>query len=449
MTAYAERDRLKLLALFLNRVEPENYMKKENITSYLLATCVILLLFVVFRDDENSEKNPNLDARLNELEVMVNKMATSSDEQASLLHRAIGEVIPITIPSRINEKLNALKEKLIQKDSWPQNMNDMNASDAELLAILAEVSPWMEEELLPELNSIRWFLGAHELRLKEEKLKFDEWLDYIDDLETQISFSPDNASEEVLSQLEKLRRKFSADYESLRRDLAYAKAEKSLKDANATPEILYEILDQLSEWEDFEELTEEITVKAMKMESEGFISSVQERIELMSKESNATFKRINMGNLGEFLGLIVDQRNELLAFGVQRNEPIQKKLKALAAKIEKDIKNFATSEVKENEKKMRSYQKRALEKIIAFNNALPNAKITEVGRIFDTEKQDFEKIKNLMISHLLPIDSRMLEPAVSRIYNKAFKDGWDILEDEKDLQTEVAEREAVVEKMKL
>ena len=144
MTAYAERDRLKLLALFLNRVEPENYMKKENITSYLLATCVILLLFVVFRDDENSEKNPNLDARLNELEVMVNKMATSSDEQASLLHRAIGEVIPITIPSRINEKLNALKEKLIQKDSWPQNMNDMNASDAELLAILAEVSPWME-----------------------------------------------------------------------------------------------------------------------------------------------------------------------------------------------------------------------------------------------------------------------------------------------------------------
>ena len=38
-----------------------------------------------------------------------------------------------------------------------------------------------------------------------------------------------------------------------------------------------------------------------------------------------------------------------------------------------------------------------------------------------------------MISHLLPIDSRMLEPAVGILYNKAFEAGWKILEDEKVL----------------
>ena len=82
-------------------------MNKENIPGYLSATCVLLLVFIVFRNEQHSGKNPDLDARLDKLEAMVNKMATSSDEQASLLHRTIGEVIPI--PTGITDILLFLR----------------------------------------------------------------------------------------------------------------------------------------------------------------------------------------------------------------------------------------------------------------------------------------------------------------------------------------------------
>ena len=456
MTAYADRDRLKLLALFLNRVEPKNIMNKENIPSYFSAACVILLVFIAFRNEQHSGKNPDLAARLDKLEAMINKIATSSNEQASLLHRAIGEVIPITIPTGIADKLNALQEKLMQKDSWPHNMDEMNALDAELQSILAEVSPWMEEELLPELNSIRWFLGAHELRLKEENLKFDEWLDYIDQLDTQISFYQNYGSPEVFSVLEKLRNTYLADYESLRKELVEAEARKVLEDENATLERQYEIFDQLSEWEDFESLAQMIRKRALIIETEDLVSSIRRELEFMTVEKEETFQSLNMGELGDSLGIIIDRRNQLLQIGVQRDHEVQETLRVLAGGIEKSIQVFAASEMKKNEKKIRSYQKEALDKIFAFNQQLTKAKIPRKIAVPLSDKTisagnipDYAKVANLMVTHLLPIDSRMLEPAVSRLYNNAFNNGWKILEDNKNLQTEVAKKEAVVEKMKL
>jgi hypothetical protein len=37
---------------------------------------------------------------------------------------------------------------------------------------------------------------------------------------------------------------------------------------------------------------------------------------------------------------------------------------------------------------------------------------------------------------------------VSRLYNEAFERGWKKLENKKQIQTEVAEQEAIVEKLK-
>ena len=52
------------------------------------------------------------------------------------------------------------------------------------------------------------------------------------------------------------------------------------------------------------------------------------------------------------------QRNELIASGVHSDDPIQKKLKALAQQIEEVIETFSTSVSKDNQSKMRSTKKR-------------------------------------------------------------------------------------------
>ena len=460
-------------------------MKKENITNYLLVTCIILIVSILLKDFNSTDVKPELTDRLNQIEAVVRtkvassikqmsqldeklenenkkfqvrldelelnskRMESSLSDQSTLLHRVVGKVIPIKIPTKITDELNSLAAKLGQRDSWPKEISELDISEAQLTSLLKDVSPWMEEALLPQLNTVRWLLGAHELRLKKHGLEFDEWLDYIDDLETQLSFTPNDSSEELSSHLQEIRFKFSENYEISRKEISRSKAVEILKNTDVKSDILYEIIEELSEWKDLDALTEKISVKAMKIESEEFISSVQRRIELFNAETDESFKKINMGNLGEFLGLIVVQRNELIASGVHSDDPIQKKLKALAQQIEEVIETFSTSVSKDNQSKMRSYQKKALDKIIAFKQAIPKAKITEKGYIWDSEIEDYAKIKNLMISHLLPIDSRMLEPAVGILYNKAFEAGWKILEDEKVLQTEVAKNEAVVQKMKL
>ena len=139
-------------------------------------------------------KNKKFQVRLDELELNSKRKMESS----------LSDFSPLTSPgcwksnsnqnlTKITDELNSLAAKLGQRDLAQGNF-ELDISEAQLTSVLKDVSLWMEEALLPQLNTVRWLLGAHELRLKNMVLNLSEWLDYIDDLETQLSFTPKDSS---------------------------------------------------------------------------------------------------------------------------------------------------------------------------------------------------------------------------------------------------------------
>jgi len=118
----------------------------------------------------------------------------------------------------------------------------------------------------------------------------------------------------------------------------------------------------------------------------------------------------------------------------------------VAMRIEKAIEADGKSQEASQEMKMHEYQRWALTQIWRFNSDMNVDEKGDKGFVHDSP--DYPEIKNDMVKYLVPISVGLLDPAVSRLYNQAFERGWHILENRKDLQTEVAKQEAVVQKHK-
>ena len=60
-------------------------MKKENITNYLLVTCIILIVSILLKDFNSTDVKPELTDRLNQIEAVVRTKVASSIKQMSQL----------------------------------------------------------------------------------------------------------------------------------------------------------------------------------------------------------------------------------------------------------------------------------------------------------------------------------------------------------------------------
>ena len=209
-------------------------------------------------------------------------------------------------------------------------------------------------------------------------------------------------------------------------------------------ELVEERLTEIQSKPDFKDrvqkMQHDFQMRVLSDDTSKFIASVDAGLLRATSEPSLTIRQIAFGKL---MDSVVSQRQILLE-NTNADASLPNSLTALAARIEKAMEADVKSQEADQEKKSRDYQRWALTQIQKFNNDMNSAE--GKGMIYDSP--DYTRIKNDTVIYLLPISVGFLDPAVSRLYYEAFDRGWKKLENQKNLQTEVAEQEAVIQKQK-
>ena len=383
---------------------------KTNLTNWLSALCAILIIVLLVLQTKQKNQIETLrqqhDAFViattqsqQEAKEKTAEIANAIQQNTAVLHRAIGNKLAVELPKSVTNELAALEARIADTNSWPQDSTNAYKMIAKLRDLVRQIPPWAEEDYLPRLNAVRWGTSALPLIAKAQTVTDDELDDYIGALDASIQAKPDDASELVANRL---------------------------ADIRSRPDLINRILKKL-DYDKSRSLSDGVS---------NFIESANAGLSQATNEPSQTIRQISFGKL---LDSVISQRQILLE-NTNADASLPASLTDLAARIEAAIAAENKSEVAEQEKKLRDYQRWALSQIQSFNNDFATA------ASMITYKSDTSRIKNDMIKYLVPISVGFLDPAVSRLYNEAFEGGWGKLDN--NLKTEVAKQEVVIQKQK-
>lgn len=402
---------------------------KDKFTFWIPIVCVIFLaaiLVIQFKQQNH----------LKVLEQQQSGIANTIQQQTAVMHRALGKIIPVELPESLTNRISDLEKKISDEKAWPKNIAESDAMRNELRDVLRQIPPWAEEDLLPRLNAMRWGVAALALAVKSKNESDDTLGELLDEIDTALAAKPDASPESVVKRLEAIQPSITKKLDQHRREVAIKDAKELLKKSGATSDEFSEVMEKLSEWSDVKEMQDKIYSRMR----DDFRKSIESDIKLAGTEKNAIIRQISRSRL---LDSVISKRQSIRESHDTDEEFIQL-LTDLASLIETAIQDEEKSQAAENEKKVREYQRSALEQIKQFNDDMKNSE--KSNYVFKT--YDYQKIKSSMIIHLVPISAGLLDSAVSRLYSEAFESGWKRLEDKKDLQTEVAKQEALTPKKK-
>ena len=407
-------------------------MNKSNLTTGLSALCAILLIVLLVQQanqknqlltfatateqrqqesreavsklaDQVATLGTNLESRLVQGEQQANeKMGATMNmvqQNTAVMHRALGKVIPVVLPESLTNELAAFEARIADTNSWPQDSTNAYTMIAKLRDLVRQIPPWAEEDYKPRLNAVRWGTSAITLIAKTQTMTDDTLEDFLNDVDTAIQTKPDGASEVVAERLAEIQ---------------------------SNPDFNLRV----------QKLQHDVQVRNLSDDTSKFIASVDAGLVRATNEPSLTVRQISFGKL---LDSVISQRQILLE-NTNADASLPASLTDLAARIEAAIAAENKSEVAEQEKKLRDYQRWALSQIQSFNNDYATA------ASMIPYKSDTSRIKNDMIKYLVPISVGFLDPAVSRLYNEAFEAGWGKLDN--NLKTEVAKQEVVIQKQK-
>ena len=453
-------------------------MNKSNLTNWLSALCAILLIVLLVQQSKHKNQLEE------EVKQKTARITDAIQQQTAATYHALGMVIPDELLKSQIKKLATFEARIADTNSWPKDSTKAGAMVTELRELVRQMPPWAEEDLLPRLNAVRWGISALALVIKAQAMTGEELGNVFDDIDTAIGAKPDGASELIAKQLIDTQSKLKVKIDAYRRETAIADAELALKDASSPAEFS-EILERLSEWdavldtkekERVQKLQHDIRARVLSDGISNFVASVNARLSQATNGPSAMIRQISLGKL---LDSVVSQQQSFLE-NSDADVKLGRSLTELTARIEKAIEAEGKSQEVKQEKKLREYQRWALENIKSFNVYFEKARSrtkpmfsgdvkkgagvgasvaggigAAVGAAAqkinpDVSDPDYPAIEKAMTNYLTPISVGLLDAAVARLYSDAFEKGWKQLDgaNQKYLQTEVAKQEAVVEKKK-
>ena len=387
-----------------------------------------------------------------QMEQFKDVYANEQRQQTAVIRRVLGNATPAPLPDSLVKTLDSLEERIRDQSKWPKTANEAAAMLDELRGFMREIPRWAEEELLPRLNPVRWGTSGLVLMVKGQAVTNDALLNLLDQVDAAIESKPESASELIAGQLTKIQTELGTRLDVFKRGNAIADAERLLKNGGASDEFS-EVQERLSEWAGvsefkarIEKLQQAIRAHALSDDTNTFAASVDAALLRIPDEPSPMIRQLSLGKL---LDSVVSQRQMLLE-NPDVVAILPRKLAEQATQIEKLIEAEGKAQSADQDKKLRQYQRWALKEITDFHVAFDKAlQRTKPGKVFgENSDPDIKGGGDAMVKHLLPISPGHLEPAVSRLYSEAFEKGWKKLEDQKELQTEVAKQEAVIEKRK-
>jgi len=378
----------------------------------------------------------------------LNETMNMVQQSTAVMHRAIGKVIPVELPESLTNKLVALEARIADSHSWPKDLAEADALLADLRALVKQIPAWAEEDYLPRLSKLRWAVQSLQVIQANGTVQGVALDDAADAYANLLSIQPDGGSTNIAAVLVSRQQDTTARFAKFRREAAINDAKEQLGLAVMTGGLV--AWQGLSEWtnspsgdQQAVDLRRQLHARLLEDDTSKFIASVDVGLAQAAKEPSRIVRQISFGKL---LDNVVSQRQILLE-SPDVNASLSRSLTDLAARIEKMVESDNSAQMADQEKKSLKYQGWALSQIRKFNETMNSTEGTRVPTgVYDSN--DYPGIKNAMSTYLVPISVGFLDPAVSRLYYEAFDRGWKKLENQKDLQTEVAKQEALTQKQK-
>ena len=429
----------------------------------------------------------------------LNGLTNAVIEQRDILNTALGHVLPVKMSPQWEQRLQSLEDQLKQKESWPTNENQSNKFFKELSALVAELSPLAERNYFRQLSPLRW--AAIAFNALHRKPKPNEGLLYLaEHLRATASAKPADIYPDLGNMLLQRAREHEKEVEEGLIGQLIQQAQRYLTGGHSngndwlpTDHNIYEVYENLGLYIDHEERSEKIKLLRDSLESQIPAREAKAQVKSLRTRWNEVRKRIDHNEDNASFHMI--EANMLL------RDVMQAKLTATQQGIDTSKYNVLVIDIQKSIASResfvrRKYQEWALRKIMAFEHdfqkiaeekeertdernqnkvfdrdlkhtpkdeggvnfeewfrGMPKELLEEGKKQYDSivgsmTPDQYKKVQNAMIWHLLPIDRALLDLPVLNRYQREFDRGWKRLS-EQDQQTCVAIAASFVNKKTL
>jgi hypothetical protein len=388
---------------------------KTNLTNWLSALCAILLIVLLALQTKQKSQLESLRQDLTAIDLRQQETREAVQQQTETTYHALGMVIPEELlKSQIN-KLVAFEARIGDENSWPKDLTNADAMVAELRALVRQIPPWAEEDLLPRLNAVRWGVQSFQTLHANSNAQGENLDAAANAYANQLSIQPDGGSTNIAAMLSSRQQDATARFASFRRNSAINEATNQLELAVMTDGL--GVWQRLNEWTNDPnalQLRQQLKARLIEEEISKLAESAKTSLQMLDGITNDALRQAGYVRV---LDSITSQRLSLME-QPDAPESASRSLDDIAQIAEFRIKAETEKKREFESQRQRDYQRWALKNIKQFNDKYDIAIKEPHGNGYTTIKDDMVKL-------LEPISPSYLDPAVGKLFNEAFYDrGW-------------------------
>lgn len=305
------------------------------------------------------------------IEQRLTQMERQLDQLTAVLHRAVGDHIPIRLPEDLQQEIVQLEACVTTPEKWPGSFDEAEQLDSRLRTLVDQIPPWAEEELLPRLVALRWSTEGFWLRYRienvasanadEQPARLDAFEPFVSRLRDLVDNAPTNAPPELVEELSREVETNEAKFVEAQREHALTRAKKAL-DGQADPADAWSLLEPFASEEEISDLRSRLRTKVLEMAFEDRLTEAREMLEQAG--GLAAKPRVRQATIlrayESAISVLLDLHKEQDRFG-----SLKASTEKLVADCERQIDRLRSEQEEQSDSSRRAYQSWALQQIRA------------------------------------------------------------------------------------
>ena len=376
-----------------------------------------------------------------------NKIVTlesAIQRQTALLNQVFGNVLPAKISTEWEDRLNNLEAQVADSSQWPEDATEAKRFLDQVSELVTGLPVWAEANYLPKLSLVRWAAAAFTSLYRSQNPN-ESFADLVEERHSLANAKPGGEASNLDQKLRDAADK--AKEQMIEQAWQYLKGDANTQQDPTTAKLdiesIYEFLGL------YENDGSDISILRQQLHGHIVIRQAEQQANMLKTQWEAvkalaeSQPRVYEAAANMLLRDVMAARVDLVLKGVQQSAYNELE-SALRHAIEE-----------QQDKAMREYQGWALRKIKEFEERFRSisdqaAQNASVLKLYNGgwNNDRYKEVREAIVSHLLPINSALLDLPVLNRYQRAYQDGWKKL-DGREEQIHVAERSALTPKKSL
>lgn len=395
-----------------------------SVVATAISTAVLILLWTV-------------PGEIKGINTQIKGFNTQIEQQSMLLHRALGKIIPYTLPSDIESQMAAIEKQLTEESNWPKSLTDVQKLNGQLADLVDSLPPWGQEELLSRIAPRRWEIDTLWILANEHT---DKDIDkYAKAVELALLQKPDNASNILEDQLKKRQKEIDALIEKTNRASAIETAKLAIEGKGDLEEAAKLLNDY--DGDEAKALSAKLRDKILSKAFANSIEGLKNELEKYDAIDEAELKEYSFARSHQ---ATQDIRLRMVVSGLS-DKKLKEDLAALEKRIADNLIKFNRARQQRDAEKLKQYQVWALQKIKLVRpykvvDDEESKKLSLKDRMVPGRVKKYTDaiVRNELIINMSSINQGLLDEAVSQWFRIVYQQRFEQLGEAEQLEVRTA-----------